>query len=943
MSFFSILETLLIGPLKLVFEIIFEFANRFVGHPGLAIIFLSLIMNILVLPLYKRADAMQEATRDTEARLHDGVAHIKKTFSGDERMMILQTYYKQNHYKPTDALNGSVSLLLEIPFFMAAYQFLSHLDILNGVSFGPIKDLGAPDGLLVIGGVAINLLPILMTLVNVVSSALYLKGFPLKTKIQLYAMALFFLVFLYTSPACLVFYWTLNNVFSLVKNIFYKIKNPQKVLRILTCIVGLALFVYGVFIFDLPSVRKKTFLIGVGLLLQLPLLLPIIKARIPTKAKTVQVQSNRKVFFLGALFLTVLVGLLIPSAFISASPQEYVDITYFHNPLWYIVSALSLSAGTFLVWMGVFYWLASLKGKVIFDKLAWILCGVTLVNYMFFGTKLGNISSILQYDNGMSFSLAEQLINVLVIIVLAAVMYLLAAKLKKAVPIVLLTAVIALGGMSVVNIVTIKDSVSDLASIQKSQESGIPNFELSKTGNNVVVIMMDRAMGEYVPYIFNEKPELKEQFSGFTHYANTISFGGKTNFGVPALLGGYEYTPVEMNKRDEEPLVEKHNEALKVMPVLFAENGYDVTVCDPVYANYQWIPDLTIYDDYPEIDTYITKGKFGDTKQKQRVIDNNHRNFFCFGIMKSMPLFLQTTIYNGGQYNQISSDLPDETYSTQTQESMSTSTGLFASFMESYNVLGSMSNMTNISGNEKGAFLFLSSDLTHEPMLLQTPDYTPSQNVDNSEYDAAHTDRFVVDGKELNMETANQMIHYHANMATFIKLGEWFDYLRENGVYDNTRIILVSDHGHNLYQLDELVMNNGEDSLKDVEMYYPLLMVKDFGSEGFTTSNEFMTNADVPTLATSGVIENPQNPFTGISINSDEKTAHDQLVIMSYDWDVSTNNGNTFFAAKWASVSESLWDEENWEFYEKSVVLKEHELPKEPKTPPTPPTPPRKN
>ena len=112
-------------------------------------------------------------------------------------------------------LNSSVSLLLEIPFFMAAYQFLSNLELLNGVSLGPIKDLGAPDGLLVIGSIAINVLPILMTLINVISSAIYVKGFPLKTKIQLYAMALFFLVFLYNSPAGLAFYWTLNNIFSL--------------------------------------------------------------------------------------------------------------------------------------------------------------------------------------------------------------------------------------------------------------------------------------------------------------------------------------------------------------------------------------------------------------------------------------------------------------------------------------------------------------------------------------------------------------------------------------------------------------------------------------------------------------------------------------------------------------------------------------------------------
>ena len=250
MSFVSILETLLIGPLKLLFELIFNYAYTFLKTPaGVAIIVLSLVMNILVLPLYKRADAMQEEARDIDKKLQKGVSHIKKSFSGDEKMMILQTYYRQNNYKPTDALKGSVSLLLEIPFFMAAYQFLSNVDALNGASLGPIKDLGAPDGLLVIGGLSINLLPILMTVINIISSTIYLKGFPVKTKIQLYAVAFFFLVFLYTSPSGLVFYWTLNNIFSLVKNIFYKLKNPKKVLRIILSVIGAVFIAFGAFFY----------------------------------------------------------------------------------------------------------------------------------------------------------------------------------------------------------------------------------------------------------------------------------------------------------------------------------------------------------------------------------------------------------------------------------------------------------------------------------------------------------------------------------------------------------------------------------------------------------------------------------------------------------------------------------------------------------------------
>ena len=925
MSLITILETLLIGPLKLVFEIIFTLANKLIGHPGLAIIVLSLIMNVLVLPLYRRADAMQEEARDTEARLQKGVSHIKKTFSGDERMMILQTYYRQNNYTPLSALNGSVSLLLEIPFFMAAYQFLSNLDILHGVSLGPIADLGAPDGLLVIGGLAINVLPILMTLVNVISSALYLKGFPLKTKIQLYAMALFFLVFLYTSPACLVFYWTLNNVFSLVKTIFYKLRNPKKVLAVLTSALGLIFLVFSLFFYDTDSIKRKALLVMLGLLLELPLIAPVVLSRLHIQAK--ESNPNKKLFLLGSLFLTVLVGLLIPSTFIAASPQEYVDPSYFHNPLWYIVSSTCLAAGTFLVWMRVFYWLASPRGKEIFDKLIWILCGVMLANYMFFGTNLGIISSTLQYEAGLSFTPREQLLNLLILIVIAVIMYLILSKWSRIAVTVLLTAVIALSGMSGLNMITIRNSVNEVYAHQSTYNDSNPHFRLSKNGKNVVVLMLDRALGEYIPYLFAEKPELEEQFDGFTYYANTVSFGGFTNLAVPAMLGGYEYTPVELNKRDSEPLVSKHNEALKVMPVLFSQQGYDVTVCDPVYANYSWIPDLSIFDEHPEINTYITKGKFSDPSQKKMVIQNNYRNFFCFGIMKTMPLAFQTIIYNNGQYNQAVSNIDKVIYSSQTVESISQSTGLSAAFMEPYNVLINLPYMTSIAETDTNTFLFMANDATHEPMLLQVPEYAPAMNVDNRDYDAANTGRFSLNGRTLTMENSRQMSHYQCNMAVMIQLGKWFDYLRENQVYDNPRIILVADHGQHLEHLEELMMDGGETSSKDVERFFPLLMVKDFNCDEFTTSYEFMTNADVPTLATKDLIEDPTNPFTGTPINSNEKNAHEQFLIMSFKWHVEENNGNTFLPSAWASVRDNLWDRSNWTFYDEEIVLTEHAAP----------------
>ncbi len=942
MSLFDIIYTILIGPLQLIFEIIFAVAHRFIGHPGLAIIVLSLIMNFLVLPLYRRADAMQEEARDIDLKLSKGVKHIKKSFTGDERMMILQAYYRQNNYKPTDALNGSVSLLLEIPFFMAAYQFLSHLNILHGVSLGPISDLGVPDGLIHIGGLTLNLLPILMTTINVISSAIYLKGFPVKTKVQLYAMSAFFLVFLYKSPAGLVFYWTLNNLFSLAKTIFYKLKNPRKVLGIMFSVVGLIIGGYGLFVYDNPSIRRELFVVALGVVLQAPLLVYIFGGKVKAKEEKKLAESKAadkseadaaseagkkmvakkttlfdKGFFLaGAVLLTVLVGMLIPSALMASSPQDFVDVMNFYNPLWYVAYALCLSAGTFLVWFRVFYWLASPAGKNVFDKLIWIMCAVMTVNYLFFGTKLGMISPTLQFEDGLVFRPNENLINALVMVAIIGVTLLVVSKWKKPLKSILTILVIALIGMSVMNVSKIQKSVANAKENIKQlrADEEIPQFTLSKEGKNVVVLMLDRGLGFQIPYIFAEKPELKEKFDGFTHYSNVISYGGVTNFGAPALFGGYEYTPLEMNKRDTEPLKDKHNEALKVMPVMFDEAGYEVTVCDPPYANYQVVPDLSIYDDYPDIATYVTDGYFADKDGAEAKRDTVKRNFFCYSIMKTMPVFAQDMVYNYGKYNYADEMSEDVILTGHVAHNTAQAEGLAYPFVNAYTTLQNMSTMTTIEEGEVNTFMMMNNNLPHEQTLLQKPDYTPAMKVDNTAYEAEHPMVYEIDGVNMDMNSVEQVKHYHVNMATMLLLGDWFDYLREQGVYDNTRIIIVSDHGRPTCQLDELLLDEEYVQVKDATLYYPLLLVKDFNSEGFTTSDEFMTNGDVPTMATAGLIENPTNPFTGKAINNDAKYAGEQYVFMSLDWEVEFNNGNQFKPGTWYKVKDNIWEKENWTY-----------------------------
>ena len=77
------------------------------------------------------------------------------------------------------------------------------------------------------------------------------------------------------------------------------------------------------------------------------------------------------------------------------------------------------------------------------------------------------------------------------------------------------------------------------------------------------------------------------------------------------------------------------------------------------------------------------------------------------------------------------------------------------------------------------------------------------------------------------------------------------------------------------------------------------------------------------------IIANPVNPFTGKPIGNEEKTAHDQYITLSSEWDVNTVNGNTFNPSGWAKVSKDLWDADNWEFYLEKVILKDYQFPTE--------------
>ena len=933
MSFLHAVYQLLIEPLQLIYEFIYYYARMLVKSPGLAIILLSLVVNFLLLPLYRRADAIQDKERVQQKQMEPWVKHIRKTFSGNERFMMLQTYYRQNNYKPYYTLRGLLPLVLEIPFFIAAYRYLSGLSVLEGVSFGPISNLSLPDALLTIGSLKINVLPILMTAVNIVSGAIYTRGMHLRDKLQLYGMAGIFLILLYDSPSGLVVYWTMNNLFSLVKNIIVTSREPRKATIFTFSAMGVFAIVW-MFIIPKAGALDILPLLGVGLLFQIPLLIalwkkrPNRKPRVSKREKTHREPEPRfRLFISGCAFLTLLTGVLIPSAVIASSPIEFVDFSDYHYPLIHVLDSFLMAAGLFLAWFGLFYYLSGKKARARFGLVVWIMSAAALIDYLFFGTHLGTLSAELKFDQTMMLHAGECILNIVVLIAAGVLLWFIWKKSKTAVQIAYIVLCIVAVGMTGMNFVRIHKADGDIEAALKSTQSAKETFpdgdrkiiHLSKNKQNVIVLMLDRAIGSYVPYMVEENPDLAKQFDGFTYYPNTLSYGGSTNFGAPALFGGYEYTPDRMNMRTEEKLSEKHDEALKVMPVLFDRNNCDVTVIEPPYAGYSWVPNLEIFDAYPDIRTYnVEHGEIKSEPLSKKTTTLNElweRNFFCYSMMKAVPVLMQVPIYLEGTYF-------DSNSSVQYTTGLSQSFGVNHAFMKSYAVMEQLPSLCVGEETEADTFLMMSNSMTHEPQLLQEPDYVPALRVQNETYDAANADRFTVDGRTMRMDTAEQMQHYHVNMSAFLRLGTWFDWMRENGVYDNTRIIIVSDHGHFLHQYPDLLL--GATQREDAMGYNPLLMVKDFNSTGFTVDSSFMTNADVPTIATDGLIDDPANPFTGNPINSDAKQG-EQYVFCSGDWDIVENNGFTFKAGLWYSVHDDVFDRSNWTKIGRGVLPKSKE------------------
>ncbi|MDR3165199.1 MAG: YidC/Oxa1 family membrane protein insertase, partial [Synergistaceae bacterium] len=200
--------------LEWAFGYIYGAVYAFAGGHGAALMLMSVIVTLLTAPLTRYASSGQMKEKRIKDVLKPQIDKICSESSGAKRYARISALYRRYAYHPIYSLRTALALLTQILFLMAAYYFLSDYKALEGRHFLFIEDLSRPD--MILWGA--NLLPIVMTLINMLSACIA-PGFGRKETLRAWVIAFLFLALLYTSPAALLLFWTCNNLWGLLENL----------------------------------------------------------------------------------------------------------------------------------------------------------------------------------------------------------------------------------------------------------------------------------------------------------------------------------------------------------------------------------------------------------------------------------------------------------------------------------------------------------------------------------------------------------------------------------------------------------------------------------------------------------------------------------------------------------------------------------------------------
>ena len=284
-------------------------------------------------------------------------------------------------------------------------------------------------------------------------------------------------------------------------------------------------------------------------------------------------------------------------------------------------------------------------------------------------------------------------------------------------------------------------------------------FDTSTSGN-IVVIVSDTFEGTYLNEILEQYPEYKEMLPEVTYYNNMTGISCLTYLSYSKLLTGIDF---KMGKNEHEGIRYAFENSSLTEKIL--SNGWEITY----YSDFSPVPEL--------------KGKIVNYSEGEIAIGSQTawrlaKMLWKSTLFQSAPQQIKDKflVYTY-QYENVKNDLSEEERPLPYTED------------DQWFYWTMKDNGLRAVKTEKPRYTLIQLWGLHEPSVI---------NQD-----------FVAEGFDDSVSLHERKLY--AGRAMLKMLRQYLDYLKEEGTYDNTTVIMTADHGFNM-------------------RYYPVFLVKEAGS-----------------------------------------------------------------------------------------------------------------
>jgi hypothetical protein len=424
--------------------------------------------------------------------------------------------------------------------------------------------------------------------------------------------------------------------------------------------------------------------------------------------------------------------------------------------------------------------------------------------------------------------------------------------------------------MSAIDVYGAKDPPAGVGNGLPADNADIISFSREQ---NVLIIMLDGFPGGYIERILNEASDALKEYEGFVWYPNMLTTNAGTWGSIATLAGGHKYTVQEINNRNEKSLRSAIIEAYHVYSDAFIPKGYQVSYvnpagsggCERLDKGVHCTPSLPYGIHYHNMED-------PDAPFPNDADSNLPLMLTMVSLFKASPFFMKAWLYDDGNYRGANSQQ--------------------LRFMTANSYKAREWGFLRVLAHERNAD---SPSRTFKFIQLSIPHYPQALNSDC----------------RLHPEQATV---FAETVCALKEVGVLLAWMKETGMYDATKIVVVSDHGwlvdNPMFPPDfSEIVPEGYQQRASAGFAQSLLLVKDFGAQGgLSRSDTFVSSPDVPSLVCTSDVACRDVPPDPTKHNLGER----KLVfnITALPWDEEKTN--KFDIIESYEVRSSIFDGRNW-------------------------------